>query len=276
MGISNFKSQSFVTRVVSGAILAVVTIGVLLAGDWVTYGAILAVSLIGMFELYRVFNIQNRLVGWIGYGAAVLYFFLLRSDLEEMIMLLLVLLVIAVMAVYVFTFPKYETIEIFASVFGWIYVAVMMSYVYMIRISEGGIYTIWLVFLCSWVCDTFAYLAGMAMGKHKMSPILSPKKTIEGAIGGVAGSALLGVIYAVCLQDYLDFLSSPIVMIPLICVCGSLISMVGDLAASAIKRKHEIKDYGKLIPGHGGILDRFDSVIITAPIIYYLLTLNLF
>lgn len=273
MGISNFKSQSFVTRVISGAILAVVTIAVLLAGDWITYGAILAVSLIGMFELYRVFKIEKRLAGWLGYLATVGYFLMLRFGLEDMLMLLVVLFVIAVMAVYVFTFPKYETIEIFASVFGWVYVAVMMSYVYLIRVSEGGIYTIWLVFLCSWVCDTFAYLTGVAFGKHKMAPVLSPKKSIEGAVGGVIGSAVLGVIYAVCLKEKLDFLSNPVLMMPIICVCGSLISMVGDLAASAIKRKHEIKDYGTLIPGHGGILDRFDSVIITAPIIYYLLQL---
>ncbi len=273
MGISNLKSKSFLTRFISGAVLAIITIGLLLAGNDLLFGALLLVSLIGMFELYRVFQIEKRVIGVIGYLAAIGYYALIRTGLEEYIMLLLVVFTIAVMAVYVFTFGKYETLQVFASVFGWVYVAVMMSYVYQIREYEGGIYTVWLVFLCSWVCDTCAYLFGVMFGKHKMAPVLSPKKSVEGAVGGVAGSAVLGIVYAICLKEHLTFLSNPVVMVPIICICGSIISMIGDLAASAIKRNHDIKDYGTLIPGHGGILDRFDSVIITAPIIYYLLQL---
>ena len=96
-----------------------------------------------------------------------------------------------------------------------------------------------------------------------MAPVLSQKKSVEGVIGGVVGAGLLGVIYAAAIQG-------PMVEYAVICGIGALISMVGDLAASAIKRNQGIKDYGKLIPGHGGILDRFDSVIFTAPVIYYL------
>ena len=96
-----------------------------------------------------------------------------------------------------------------------------------------------------------------------MAPVLSPKKSEEGAVGGVVGAALLGIIYAAVTKG-------PIVEYAVICAVGALISMVGDLAASAIKRNQGIKDYGKLIPGHGGILDRFDSVIFTAPVIYFL------
>ena len=96
-----------------------------------------------------------------------------------------------------------------------------------------------------------------------MSPVLSPKKSVEGAVGGVVGAALLGAIYAAVVQG-------PMLEYAVICAIGALISMVGDLAASAIKRNHNIKDYGTLIPGHGGIMDRFDSVIFTAPVIYYL------
>ena len=96
-----------------------------------------------------------------------------------------------------------------------------------------------------------------------MAPILSPKKSVEGGVGGVAGAALLGAIYAAAT-------GGKIAEYALICAVGALISMVGDLAASAIKRNHNIKDYGTLIPGHGGIMDRFDSVIFTAPVIYYL------
>ena len=103
-----------------------------------------------------------------------------------------------------------------------------------------------------------------------MAPVLSPKKSVEGGIGGVVGAALLGAIYAVAINRFAPGANADALQYALICGVGGMISQVGDLAASAIKRNHDIKDYGKLIPGHGGILDRFDSVIITAPIIYYL------
>lgn len=102
-----------------------------------------------------------------------------------------------------------------------------------------------------------------------MTPKLSPKKSVEGAVGGVAGAALLGAVYGAAISGKMGG-SAHILSFALICAVGGLISMVGDLAASAIKRNHGIKDYGKLIPGHGGILDRFDSVIFIAPVIYYL------
>ena len=103
-----------------------------------------------------------------------------------------------------------------------------------------------------------------------MAPVLSPKKSVEGGVGGVVGAALLGALYAVVIAKWNPDSGHTALMYALICAVGALISMVGDLAASAIKRNKEIKDYGRLIPGHGGILDRFDSVIFTAPFIYFL------
>lgn len=111
------------------------------------------------------------------------------------------------------------------------------------------------------------------MGKHKMAPVLSPKKSIEGGVGGVVGAALLGAVYAVAINHFAPGTEANVVLYAAICGVGGIISQIGDLAASAIKRNHDIKDYGKLIPGHGGILDRFDSVIITAPIIFYMATM---
>ena len=174
-----------------------------------------------------------------------------------------VLSIIVLMCVYVFTYPKYQADQIMSAYFGIMYVAVMLSFIFLTRNLEGGRFIVWLIFLCSWGCDTCAYCVGMLIGKHKMAPVLSPKKSIEGAVGGVVGAALLGAIYAAATHG-------PVIEYAIICGCGSLISMVGDLAASAIKRNRSIKDYGTLIPGHGGILDRFDSVIFTAPVIYYL------
>jgi phosphatidate cytidylyltransferase len=111
---------------------------------------------------------------------------------------------------------------------------------------------------------------GKLIGKHKMSPKLSPKKSIEGAVGGVVGAALLTALYCYIFRTQMELDTAGILGVSAISAVAALISMVGDLTASAIKRNYEIKDYGHLIPGHGGILDRFDSMIITAPIIYYL------
>ena len=146
----------------------------------------------------------------------------------------------------------------------------MLSFIYELRQMQNGVYLVWLIFLSSWECDTCAYCVGMLFGKHKMSPRLSPKKSVEGAVGGVVGAALLGAIYAAAISGRMTGEANHVLSFAVICAVGGLISMVGDLAASAIKRNHDIKDYGKLIPGHGGILDRFDSVIFISPVIYYL------
>jgi phosphatidate cytidylyltransferase len=103
-----------------------------------------------------------------------------------------------------------------------------------------------------------------------MTPKLSPKKSIEGAVGGVVGAALLTALYCYIFRAQMEIDALGILAVSIIAAIAALISMVGDLTASAIKRNYDIKDYGHLIPGHGGILDRFDSMIITAPIIYYL------
>ena len=115
----------------------------------------------------------------------------------------------------------------------------------------------------------------MAIGKHKLAPVLSPKKSIEGAIGGVVGSSIVGLLYALILTQADPDIENIRWVFPVICAVGAMISQVGDLAASAIKRNYDIKDYGKLIPGHGGIMDRFDSVIFTSPMIYYMAVLLL-
>ena len=141
-----------------------------------------------------------------------------------------------------------------------------------IHLSPDGKYLVWLILLSSWGCDTFAYCAGKLFGKHKMTPKLSPKKTVEGAIGGVVGAAVLGFLYGTFFKNNMIQVINPGVISGAACAIAAVISMVGDLAASAIKRNHDIKDYGNLIPGHGGILDRFDSMIFTAPAIYFAIT----
>ena len=262
----------FGVRLRSGIILVALALLTIISGGYVLFGTLLAVSLIGLGELYRAAQIQKKGAMGLavtGYLATVVYYGMLLLKLENYSTILLIFILVAFLFVYVFTFPKYHSEQVMGAFFGVVYVSVMLSYIYQTRNLPDGAYLVWLIFLCSWGCDTCAYCVGMLIGKHKMSPILSPKKSVEGAVGGVAGAALLGAIYAALVENYLQA-ENQVVMYAVICAVGALISMVGDLAASAIKRNHEIKDYGTLIPGHGGILDRFDSVIFTAPIIYFL------
>ena len=260
----------FKTRLLSGILLVIIALATIITGNNILFATILAISLIGMTELYKVLDVNKKALGFVGYTAAIGYFMLLWFSLQEWIVPLAIGFLILLMAVYVFAYPKYRSEQVMLVFFGLFYVAFMLSYVYQIRMLEQGAFLVWLVFLCSWGSDTCAYCVGMLLGKHKLAPVLSPKKSIEGAVGGVIGAALLGVIYAAVLHRFAPGANSHMLFYALICAIGSVISQVGDLAASAIKRNHDIKDYGKLIPGHGGILDRFDSVIITAPIIYYM------
>ena len=174
-----------------------------------------------------------------------------------------------IFAIYVFTFPKYKTEEISLIFMGVIYIPILFSYVYNTRTFDDGQYLAWLILISSWGSDTCAYAVGSLFGKHKIAPVLSPKKSVEGSIGGVLGAALIGGIFGAILSGHFISTFSPVVTCAVSCAIGSVISQVGDALASAIKRNHNIKDYGNLIPGHGGILDRFDSMIFTAPAIFF-------
>ena len=256
----------FKTRLISGIVLVIIALATIISGSWILFFTLLAVSLIGMRELYKVMKVSDEhvtVLELVGYLGAVLYYIAMKADFGNYGTMAIIISMILILFVYVFGYPKYHAEQVMAAFFGVVYVAVMLSFIYLTRSLPDGKFLVWLIFLCSWGCDTCAYCVGMLIGKHKMAPVLSPKKSIEGAVGGVAGAALLGVIYAAATQGKMAEYA-------LLCAVGALISMVGDLAASAIKRNQNIKDYGKLIPGHGGILDRFDSVIITAPVIYYL------
>lgn len=270
-GISKLMNKSFLERAVSGIILVIIALVTIIAGNDILFATTLIISLIGVSELYKVFKMENNLIGYAGYLATVGYYIIIRLKLFEYFIPMIIGFLMLLMIIYVFSFPKYKCDMVMFCYFGLFYVSIMLSYIYRVRMLNGGVYLVWLIFLCSWGCDTCAYLVGVMFGKHKMAPVLSPKKSIEGGIGGILGAALLGFIYAIVFKDKMSEISNPTVMVPLICAIAGFISQIGDLAASGIKRNHEIKDYGKLIPGHGGILDRFDSVIFTAPIIFYLI-----
>jgi len=139
-------------------------------------------------------------------------------------------------------------------------VAVMLSYIFQTRNLQDGAFLVWLIFLCSWGCDTCAYCVGMLFGKHKMSPKLSPKKSVEGAIGGAVFCALAAGLYGLIVQKAFGVAPNyPVLLISGLAI--AVVSQIGDLVMSAIKRQFGVKDYGKMLPGHGGLLDRFDSSI---------------
>ncbi|MBQ1682268.1 MULTISPECIES: phosphatidate cytidylyltransferase [Agathobacter] len=267
----------FKTRLLSGIVLVAIIVAFGILGGYYLFGFTLAISLIGMYELYRVFKIERTALGLFGYLAAICYdlnllwHFIPGRDAAVMIFAGLFILL---MAVFVFGYPKFDVTQVMASFFGMFYVAVMLSFVYRLRTEiPNGLYLVFLIYLCAWGSDTFAYVSGKTFGKggkHKMTPKLSPNKTIEGGIGGVLGAGIITAIYCTIFASAMNLDATKIVILALIAAAGGLVSMIGDLCASAIKRFYDIKDYGKLIPGHGGIMDRFDSIIITAPIIYYL------
>ena len=224
----------FKTRLLSGIVLVILAIILIISGGEVLLFSTLAISCIGMFELYRVFSVEKSLPAAAGYLSAILFYCNLEWHFLPDILMLFMGFMILLMFIYVLTYPKFKADQVMAVFFGVFYVAVMLSYVYQIRTLKNGLYLAFLVFLCSWGCDTCAYCVGVLIGKHKMSPKLSPKKSVEGAVGGVLGSALLTALYCFIFRSPMALTGGEIGILALIAAVAGLISMVGDLTASAI------------------------------------------
>jgi phosphatidate cytidylyltransferase len=260
----------FWTRFRSSLIIIIITLLVVILGGDVLFATLFVVSLIGMMELLRVIGMNKALPGILVYCAGIIYYLIIRQRMQQYQVMFFIIFLMALMFVYVFDFPKYKTDQIAIAFFALFYVSVMLSYIYQVRMMKDGAITVWMIFIGAWGSDTCAYCIGILLGKHKVAPKLSPKKSLEGCIGGVVGAALIGFLFATVFKGRIHGILNPQLAFAVIGAVSSIISQIGDLAASAIKRNHDIKDYGKLIPGHGGILDRFDSIIFTAPIVYYL------
>jgi phosphatidate cytidylyltransferase len=263
----------FKSRLISGILLLAATVATIYFGGVVTFAVLTIISLIGANELLKIFEIEKSAMAVIVYCATILYYLMLLFNVGSWGFTFLIAALIFLLGCYVFCYPKYHAHQLMAAFFSLVYVSIMMSYIYQLRILPNGGEFVVLIFIAAWGTDTFAYCSGMLLGKHKMTPLLSPKKTVEGAIGGLIGSAVLGALYGFLIASKLRLDFNPIAIFPVVCVIGGAVSMIGDLAASAIKRNFEIKDYGTLIPGHGGILDRFDSIIIVAPIVYLIIAM---
>ncbi|MCI5730712.1 MAG: phosphatidate cytidylyltransferase [Eubacterium sp.] len=264
----------FITRLLSGIVLLAAAALLFVVGDIWLVIALGILSLVGVYELFRIWGMEKHPLAIVTYVATVGCYAMFidypfNLGLHEVMPIIALL---ALLTVYVIRYPKDHINQVAKSIFALIYVPVMMSFIYLLREFEMGEWLIWLVLISSWGADTCAYCVGKLIGKHHFSE-LSPKKTIEGCVGGIVGAALIAFGYAWFVPEGLGeyFILDVRIMLPVVAAISALISQIGDLSASAIKRNYEVKDYGKIIPGHGGVLDRFDSVIFVAPFIYILL-----
>lgn len=154
-----------------------------------------------------------------------------------------------------------------ATLMGLIYVPIMFGHLFLFETVNKGPYYMWLIFVIAFTTDTAAYFIGKSIGNRKIAPLISPKKTIAGSVGGVVVAALCTILYGTILSSYFSFVL-PWYLYLVVGVFGSIAGQCGDLTASMIKRKAKIKDFGTILPGHGGILDRFDSILFIIPLIY--------
>lgn len=263
-------------RVIFGVIGAVFAILLLYFASVSIIGAILGIiSLIALYEFYGVTNIikKNFIFALTGFVFSVLATYgVVKYDIGALLYLPFALIgyIFISMILMVFTHKKSTFSENSAAFMGTLYISIFFMHMLLIRQLEMGKILIWVLFICAWSTDTFAYFAGRFFGKHKLCPNVSPKKTVEGAIGGILGSVVCTFLYVYIISKVNNFGANYMYAL-ILSIVASVFSQLGDLSASCIKRDNNAKDYGHLIPGHGGILDRFDSCLLIAPLVYYIL-----
>ena len=268
--MENFK------RITSSLLGLPMVIVVLLFGNkYVIDVALAVVALISLHEYYNSFSKNYKTIQWLGYLLAICISFihLVPTDMLFKIISLGIPFIVAILFIeLILRNLKISIVDIAISLFGIFYIVLFTMFVPLIAGLEHGKVLIWYVLTTSWGTDIFAYIVGRKIGKHKFSKI-SPKKSIEGCIAGTLGAVLLSLIYTFCINKFMGFLIAPYLHIVIASIVLSVIGQFGDFAASSVKRFNEIKDFSNLIPGHGGLLDRIDSLIFIAPFAYILLTI---
>ena len=262
------------TRIISGLVMAPLLI-LLYLGGWWLWAAALIIAMMGIHEFCSGWNnldvhpskeicyIMTALLFLTAvplsfrHGAAVPLFYR-----NMMLITIWLFLAVAVSLIYGWKIDKRGPYDAAATVTALVYIPFFTYHMILIDMTDYSLF-IWIVVIAAFGSDIFAYFTGYFLGKHKMAPNLSPKKTIEGAVGGLIGSSVLSWLFGFI------FMREMALVCLVLGLVGGAAGMAGDLTASAFKRKMGIKDYGNLIPGHGGIMDRFDSVIFVAPVVYY-------
>ena len=274
------------TRIITSLVGILVLIGVLFTFDTIIFNLVVAaITLIAIHEIYMALGFEKK--DWLLYAVMVPYtlpIMLSSYQLWRRMVMPASFLLVLFYAIYLvvrngdISYQKASGLVMFSGI-------VIFCFYSFIRLKEllpvekfgyDAIFFILLILCFAWGGDTCAYFAGRAFGKHKLCPVVSPKKTVEGAIGGVLGTMVFGVlvtlIYSVAADRTEAFTRSNIgvsmyVIIALLACVAAVLGIYGDLFASVVKRQCGIKDYGVIFPGHGGILDRFDSVMFIAPFV---------
>lgn len=232
-----------------------------------TVGTVATIGIGEMFNIVDKIGQQPlRFLGWI----SVVVIFLQNYLAPEHQALVIAIIISIHILTIVFGYGKIQLADIGTSIFAITYVGWFMSHLYLLRILPNGFSWVLFVFLANWATDTAAYFVGRTFGKHKLAPLVSPNKTIEGSLGGIAGGILVAILFPQLAPNVPQGAVYPLLILGILI---SVLGQLGDLAESAMKRKANIKDSGNIIPGHGGILDRFDSILLTVPLAYYYINL---
>ncbi|MCM1991107.1 phosphatidate cytidylyltransferase [Oceanirhabdus seepicola] len=245
---------------------------IVLGGNFLRYG-LMIMSLMGLNEFYNALRKKNmNPFGIIGYVSTIFYYYYLGKSIEPVFLGFLVMSVVMVLLVLPMLYEKRTIVDSAVTLFGILYVSALISLIYLIGAKENGVYLIWVIFISSWSCDTMAYFVGKNIGKIKIAPRISPNKSLEGSIGGFLSSTIAVGIYGYIIINFFSININLFHFIMIGLLCGVL-NQIGDLTASSIKRNMDIKDFSNLIPGHGGILDRFDSIIFASAVVYYYISI---
>lgn len=269
-------------RIIFGAIGAVLAVSAFLfAGEMVVFALVALIALMAVTEFLKAVSVlgdkkklplniltyllciglivaisfdgirfQNGYLGAYGYSVVAVVIYIMLA-----------------FVVMVLNHAHISFTDVAVSMLGTVYVTVSLMHIYLLRTLPNGKIYLWLPFIIAWLTDTFAYFTGVFFGKHKLIPSVSPKKTVEGSLGGIAGAIVTVIVYQLVCSRIAGFEPDYVMGVVMAVVC-SVASQFGDLAASCIKREHGIKDFGSIMPGHGGVMDRFDSVIYISPLVF--------
>lgn len=265
-----------IKRYISGFTLFPIFAVVMIFGNkYIIDIAISIIAIMCLHEFYKAFRGKAKPISWVGYIAAVsiAVIHIIPSNLILPIVTAIIPASIMILFVRsVLSELKLNIIDIAITFFGICYIVLFLSFASIIRENlPNGKILIWFVFFSAWGTDIFAYLIGRHFGKHKFTEI-SPNKSLEGCVGGIIGALVMILIYTFACNKIFA-MNFNYLYAGFIAILLSITSQIGDLSASSIKRYCDIKDYSNLIPGHGGMLDRIDSVIFILPFAYFLLML---
>ena len=233
------------------------------------------IAMLGMQEYFNAVSKDSKPVRWLGYVScifiALIHIITIYLSISQVVMIMVPIIMLILFSQVIFTNMKTTFKDIAYTFFGMAYVIGCIVFIALLRGLDNGRILIWYAIIAAWGTDTCAYLIGKKFGKHKLNQI-SPKKSVEGAIAGTLGATIVAILYTVVMNNIYN-LECSYLIITIATIILSIIGQIGDFAASSIKRYVDVKDYSNLIPGHGGLLDRIDSLIFIAPFAYILLTL---